>query len=72
MTWNVLDAELLDVLQAERLKDHLPLNVRTAETLRSYPLPTSRATPLLICPYCGARRCTEHDDLPALDPYFNA
>lgn len=71
MTWNRLDAELLDVLQAERLRDGEPLNVRTAETKRCYPLPTSRATPKLRCPYCGKGRCLEHSDLPALDPYFN-
>ena len=70
MIWDVLDAELLDVLQAEAAKRGKPLHVRTAETRTAYPLVSSRATPTLICAYCGRRRCDEHKDLPNLDPYF--
>ncbi len=67
-----LDAELLDTIQHERSANGLSLNVRTRETRHEYPLPKSRKTPLLRCPYCGKRRCGEHSDLPALDPYFKA
>jgi hypothetical protein len=70
--WNVLDAELVDTLQSECMKRGKATQFRTAETTRSYPLPISRAKPLLICPFCGRRRCEEHADLPALDPHFNA
>lgn len=75
MKWNAaeaLDAELLDTLQENRIKRGLPLHVRTAETRTEYPLPTSRAMPVLACPYCGRKRCAEHKDLPSLDPYFQA
>lgn len=58
-----LDAELLDTLQADRQGRGKPLHVRTAET--------AAQGPLLICPYCGRRRCDEHADLPALDPFYS-
>jgi hypothetical protein len=70
--WNVLDAELVDTLQLEAMKRGKADHYRTAETKRSYPLPRSRAKPLLICVFCGRFRCKEHDVLPALDPFFDA
>lgn len=65
-----LDAELLDAQQHVRLKQGKPMHVRTRETQREYPLPGSRVTPKLICPYCGRKRCTDHAELPALDPFY--
>lgn len=59
--WNPLAAELLDTLQDERYKRHEPFTFRTKEN----PDPTLR------CPYCNRLRCREHNDLPALDPYYS-
>lgn len=68
--WDVLAAELVDTLQADRASRDLPFHVRTLETRRDWPRLNSRATPRLLCAYCGRKRCVEHADLPALDPFY--
>lgn len=72
-TWDRLGSELLDTLQHDAIKRGKTFAgaVRTAETKHVLPRAEGRRTPKLRCPYCGRARCSEHKDLPALDPYFN-
>lgn len=74
MTWTheqMLAEELLDTINAQRLRDGRPVLDRLGP--RYLPRAEAKVKPFTgLCVYCGARSngvaCDDHADLPALEP----